>query len=177
MPEIDRVNNAIDAHFEIIGGDQSKKVGDIKMLHVEKLLKLSEPIERCIYLAEVRVGGQLQHKYRFGSEISAEDEALRQRIEAAKASVEKLKAEIAKGNGSPDRFKTVIEEVMVARRAGYPLTNPDVPWETPTPEEALHNDNDPHSFSIFDSLVEPIQDLLPPLHQLACEDWEDEDDA
>ena len=175
MPEIDRVKNAIGAHFEIIGGDQSKKVGDIKMVHNEKLMQLVEPIERCIFMAETRWGAKMAKRSQGRPiEITVEEEALRVQIEAAKAEVEKLKEIVQEGNASAELFLATAETVMVARRATYPLENPDAPWSPPTAEKALHDDNDIHSFAIFDSLVEPIQELLPPLHQLAVEDWEDE---
>lgn len=162
MPEIDRLNNAIDAHFEILGCKDGKRSEALKELISKKLTELVEPVERCVMTAVTRIYS-----------VKLEDQkARRQQVIEAEEAVEALKKEITDGTVTAERFKEVAFQAMIARRATYSLVG-ELPWDTVDPADALQDDNDPWSFSIFDSVVEPIQDALPALHQLACEDWED----
>jgi hypothetical protein len=162
MPEIDRLHNAISAHFEILGCKDGKRSEAMAELYGKKLTELLEPVDRCVMTATTRAFS-----------VKLEDqEACQKRVEAAQESVDALKQEITDGTVTPERFKAVAFEAMIARRATYPLEG-ETPWDKLDPEEALLDDDDSYSFSIWDSVVEPIQDALPALHQLACEDWED----
>jgi hypothetical protein len=162
MPEIDRLENAIKAHFEILGCKDGKRSDAVKELISKKMGELIEPIDRCIMTANTRA-----HSVK----LEGQEERQKQ-VAAAEESLEALKKEIADGTITAERFKEVAFEAMIARRATYPLEGEN-PWDTVEPEDALLDDADPYSFSIWDSVVEPLQDALPALHQLACEDWED----
>jgi len=168
MPEIDRLNNAIDGHFEMFGGKDGRKAGDISKLYMEKIAELVEPVDRCLMMASMRVHGTRPENEEHREVLKGQAKV----VEEAQKALDGLRAEIKEGKVTAQRFKDVTFQVMVARRATYPLVG-ESPWDTVTPEDALNDDNDVHSFAIWDSVVEPIQEKLPALHQLACEDWED----
>lgn len=68
-------------------------------------------------------------------------------------------------------FKDAVRHAMVARRATFPLPGAQ-PWDPDQdPADALRNDDDIYSFSIFDEFVDPLVDMLPPLYQLGTEGW------
>lgn len=188
MAEIDRVYLSIDAHFKCFGNPQK---------YPDEIKKLTGTIVKCVMGAIGRYSAREEKDKDEALEalISKAECAVRVLDAAAEdvtngALVEDIlvKAgwdvndakDIAKNPFagetndkvlSADNFKTAATLAMVARRALLPLDG-EQPWDPPIdPAVALRDDDDPYSFSIFDTLVEPIQDLLPPLYQLSTEGW------
>lgn len=149
MAEIERVASTIKAFFESTGEER-----------IEKLVGV---VERCIMLAATRVA---EHKI--------EDESVHNRIREADAALKDLMKNLPAGREEKKtRFAEVAIQAMTARRATYPLTNAERPWEPPTPEEAIRDDDDPYTFAIFDTVADDLAEHLPAVYQLAVEgDWD-----
>ena len=150
MPEIDRVYSAITAFFE--------SSGEVKPQD------LSDAVGHCILDA-----------YRRFLELRMEDGDLSEEIIKIRIDLEALIADMpADRSEKIAAFKEISRRAMLARRATYPLVDRERPWESLTPEEALNDETDAFSFSIFDSLADKISALAPALYQLAVEgDWEE----
>lgn len=150
MAEIDRVYGAIRAFFNASGADQ--------------VALLAKPIESCIERASRR-----------SAEMRTTNEEILNLTKTAESSLKKLLEALPTDRETLiQRFSEVAEQAMVARRANYPIENPDAPWALPTPREALLNDEDAYAFAIFDTLADEISELLPSLYRLAVEgSWED----
>jgi len=177
MSEIDRLHHAIEAHFEIMGVKPGiKRSAAMRKLIGEQIVKLVEPLDRCIMMANMRVGSLIQEhqmKRRF-EEVPEKLTAMREFVAESERRVEAAKEKCSEGTITIDEFKEVVFDAMTARRATYPLDG-EQPWDPERdPREALLDDDDIHSFAIWDTVVEPLQEALPALHQLACEDWKDE---
>ena len=149
MAEIDRVNSAIKAFFNSSGAEQ-----------VEALAKA--------------IGSCIERANRRSVELNITDEKVLDLAKSAENALQELKKNLPKDKEALiSRFSEVAEKAMVARRANYPLKNPDAPWAPPTAQEALRDDDDAYAFAIFDTLSEEIGELLPSLYRLAVEgDWE-----
>lgn len=161
MSEIERVNLSIDAHFEVYGSPEK---------HPEEMGELVEAITLCALSAYARVESNKQAEQWGQDPVEMHPDAERL-IEEATKFLDTLKE--AAEDQTATNYKVAAEKAMVARRATYPLKR-ETPWaETISPKDALHDDDDPFSWSIFDTVVEPIQKLLPPLYQLAAEGWKE----
>lgn len=152
MAEINRVYTAVEAFFDSSG--------------IEKIEELADILGKTIRKAERR----LCERARDYEE--ADWNAQRDRIKAAeanlKSAVENLDPKDKEANIKS--FQRVTKEVMMVRRAGYPLNNPEASYLPDlTPEEAIMSDSDSYSFAIFDTLSEEIQFILPALFGLAME--------
>jgi hypothetical protein len=188
MSEIDRVYLSIDAHFQCYGNPQK---------FPEKMQELTGTIVKVAMGAMARYSGVDPEKRdpKVVDLIAKAEAAVRVLDAASKDVSATTKIEdilVAAGWQQADaadtaknpftgmtsdkvltaaNFKKAAELAMVARRSLHPLDG-ESPWSEPIDVmDALRNDDDPYSFSIFDSIVDPIQDLLPPLYQLATEGW------
>lgn len=150
MAEIDRVYSAVTAFFDSSGEE-----------HIDGLFNA---IEKCIFAGERRY-----------HELFMKDPEPLQLLKTAREQLEALRKNLpADRELQKEAFKSVARSAMLARRSTYPRPG-DTPWATRTVEEALDDPNDPVSFSLFDTLAEDIQALLPSLYQLAVEgDWTDD---
>lgn len=187
MPEIDRVNNVIESHFKVYGDPRK---------HPKEMAQLADQIDRCAWMAEIRYAEKKMDDEGIANlirEAQATISVLKNATEdhTMEHTIADILAQAAGPGAAPppvppgfspgattadiltaEAFKAAAEKAMTARRATYPLDG-DTPWEKKDPRDALYDDDDIHSWAIFDSMIEPIQELLPPLYQLACEDYED----
>lgn len=168
MTEIDRVNAVIDAFFDASGE--------------EDVTGLVDAIDRTLMTARMRSYELEAHSGRYYVD-KMENENFIKSVDALEEELQDLKVNLPKDRDTMKaRFKDITFKAMAAKRATFPLTNPDCPWETITPEQALADDDDMYSFAIFDTQAEAIQELSPVLYQLACEadcydgDGEQDDD-
>jgi len=191
MAELDRVFNTIDAHFACYGNmtkhrEPMQKLSDIlvatamgayaRLISLEredKKIKSKKVVDaiNSAMLAVRTLDGAV--KSGDGTVVMAEV------FKAEGYSDKDIKKRGAKLNPFPGQtnlvnasnFKEAARLAMVARRALYPL-NGEQPWSAPKDAElALRDDDDAYSFSIFDSIVDPLMDMLPPLYQLSVESW------
>lgn len=196
MAEIDRVNLSIDAHFKVYGDPRK---------HPKEMGELAHTLVKCVCASTARAVAQArENKTEVPEKVremieqaegaarvlqsATEDSTMTAKIEDILTQHGWSKADAADAAKNPfqgqtcdkvltaDNFKKAAELAMVARRALYPLDGEN-PWDEPRdPKEALYDDDDIHSWSIFDTFVEPIQELLPPLFRLSTEGWDSEDE-
>ena len=189
MSEIDRVNLSIEAHFQVYGNPKK---------HPKEMGELAHALVKCVCAGTARAAAQAaQNKTEIDPVVLdrlVKAEAAAQALDAAtkdatmSAKIEDVlvghgwtKADAADVAKNPfigqtsdkvltaDNFKLAAELAMIARRSLYPLDGEN-PWdEKRDPKEALYDPDDIYSFGIFDTFVEPIQELLPPLYRLAAE--------
>ena len=145
MAEIDRINNVLAAFFRLYPSAQ-------RMLKQHAALK--QAILACWGATDRRI-----------AEHGLDGEDIKRRHQETARLVEQFER-----TDEPTELlaRVVIKSVMTTRRATYPLNGP-TPWESPTPEQALEDDDDAYSFAIFDTVAEEIQKQLPTLFQLAAE--------
>lgn len=195
MAEIDRVNLSIDAHFQVYGDPQK---------HPKEMGELAHALVKCVCAGTARAVAQAQQNKTEVDPVVLDRlvkaEACAQALDAASqdatmsAKIEDVlvahgwtKADATDVSKNPfigqtsdkvltaANFKQAAELAMIARRALYPLDGEN-PWdEKRDPREALFDPDDIYSFGIFDTFVEPIQELLPPLYRLATEGWDEDE--
>lgn len=101
----------------------------------------------------------------------SEDKAVKERVEGVRDKIASIKtAELPTDiNALTSYFCSLTNEVMIARRAVLPLDHPTMPLERLDPGSVIYDDNDMHSFAIYDTIADEIAAQLPPLHQIAVE--------
>ena len=196
MSEIERVNLSIDAHFQVYGNPQK---------HPKEMGELAHALVKCVCAATARAQAQAMEKrvdvdpVLIARLVKAEgaaqvldaatqDPTMSSKIEDVLVGYGWEKADAADPTKNPfvgqtsdkvltaANFKQAAELAMIARRAQYPLDGEN-PWDAPIdPKVALYDPDDIYSFGIFDTFIDPIQELLPPLYRLAAEGWSDEED-
>lgn len=145
MNDIERIEDAIQSFFSSSGQEQ--------------LPNLCKALERCYMLGHT-------HYY----EAKMKDEKLKGEFQALEVEIKTLAENIPPDRDAAVRkFQDLTRRILRARRATYPLENPERPWEIFTPDEALMNVDDSYTFSMVDSLADDIAELQSPLYQLAIE--------
>ena len=155
MAEIDRVNGVIDAFFDASGQ--------------EDVNELVQAIERTLMTAKMRSYEVEASEGRYYLS-KMENKEFVEHVEGLEENLKSLAANLPKTrNEMKQAFRDITFRAMAAKRATYPLHHPECPSISRSPEEALLDDDDAYSFAIFDTQAEAIQELAPPLYQLACE--------
>lgn len=191
MSEIERVNLSIDAHFQVYG-DPKK--------HPKEMGELAHALVKCVCAGTARAQAKaMETRSEVDPELikllvkaegaaqvldaATQDPTMSATIESVLVNYGWEKADAADPTKNPfvgqtsdkvlsaSNFKLAAELAMIARRAQYPLDGAS-PWDDKIdPKVALYDPDDIYSFGIFDTFIDPIQELLPPLFRLASEGW------